>query len=861
VIQVKTLEGHSLLATALPQGVTVAVVPDGTVLESDMLDVFSVSMRFTSVVRFLAALDHENGFVDSVITTRAKRRNGRITFEFQATHDPSLRFETVLDQQASQELVSFLGACINGREMDVLPASDQRTAPNAGRNAPCPCGSGKKFKKCCGSANRSTGALPDELKKYSETKDSLVRQFLSLASQDRACLADSDFWQELGAHLGTAGEFALALEAQSEAIRLNPENFGAKADYAATLSATGDNEEAWRIISQVPNENGVFSPIRGNILIALGREEEAINEYEKAIAAEPGFALPYWRLIKVLEDKRHPLFEYWVKRALRAHPRSPEIAFLYCKWLLGENRLEELADADWTEQLSHNPDPRVIGRQAEGPRCIVAVQALRLIAKSIVYGEADQLARAAEVISSAPPDWHLCQVAEQAARAAAFFGRRDIVWAASRRFCKSCCCGRLGPVLLQSLLGTAALQAGDSEQSVSDAELGLRLSPDDNRLLQFYWYALDEVGRSEEAFAVARTLHDKGVELPNLPYNIGFLAGKIGKPAVAKKFYQLQLDRDNSNAWTYENLALLMVAYEQDLKAASELVKQWTSNCGATDTTKKKLEKFELLMQYAESRLGEPTYSLDVLAYNRDHEPLFGADTVLPKQQLTREEMVAALTGRDSEATEEIIFAHSMEMKGDHSITAAKIESELPGVRSLPSAALRTLIEAEYQLSNTARADFAPCCMAFCKGLEIAMFRSVFVEFRNWVSALPEAESVFSEAQSDASEKAANFIRFATKQSPLELGAMAHALKLAGGKTASKLKLVGLFREWLTVNGYEELMSGESPDALSEIARSYRNPAAHAESFTHEQATLVRRLCFDQLRYLLAQGEKERNPR
>jgi uncharacterized protein len=26
----------------------------------------------------------------------------------------------------------------------------QREAPKVGRNDPCPCGSGKKFKKCCG---------------------------------------------------------------------------------------------------------------------------------------------------------------------------------------------------------------------------------------------------------------------------------------------------------------------------------------------------------------------------------------------------------------------------------------------------------------------------------------------------------------------------------------------------------------------------------------------------------------------------------------------------------------------------------------------------------------------------------------
>ena len=28
-----------------------------------------------------------------------------------------------------------------------------REAPKIGRNDPCPCGSGKKYKKCCGAAN------------------------------------------------------------------------------------------------------------------------------------------------------------------------------------------------------------------------------------------------------------------------------------------------------------------------------------------------------------------------------------------------------------------------------------------------------------------------------------------------------------------------------------------------------------------------------------------------------------------------------------------------------------------------------------------------------------------------------------
>ena len=38
-----------------------------------------------------------------------------------------------------------------------LPTPYQRTEPKVGRNDPCPCGSGKKYKKCCGRAGASSG--------------------------------------------------------------------------------------------------------------------------------------------------------------------------------------------------------------------------------------------------------------------------------------------------------------------------------------------------------------------------------------------------------------------------------------------------------------------------------------------------------------------------------------------------------------------------------------------------------------------------------------------------------------------------------------------------------------------------------
>ncbi|MDZ7637918.1 MAG: SEC-C metal-binding domain-containing protein [Bryobacterales bacterium] len=38
---------------------------------------------------------------------------------------------------------------MSGGEGDA-PKSVKRAEPKVGRNDPCPCGSGKKYKKCCG---------------------------------------------------------------------------------------------------------------------------------------------------------------------------------------------------------------------------------------------------------------------------------------------------------------------------------------------------------------------------------------------------------------------------------------------------------------------------------------------------------------------------------------------------------------------------------------------------------------------------------------------------------------------------------------------------------------------------------------
>jgi preprotein translocase subunit SecA len=44
---------------------------------------------------------------------------------------------------------------VDESEADVLNESIIRAEPKIGRNDPCPCGSGKKYKKCC--LNRMNG--------------------------------------------------------------------------------------------------------------------------------------------------------------------------------------------------------------------------------------------------------------------------------------------------------------------------------------------------------------------------------------------------------------------------------------------------------------------------------------------------------------------------------------------------------------------------------------------------------------------------------------------------------------------------------------------------------------------------------
>jgi len=845
-----TIEGHKFLIEQDPAGVKIGIIPKEPPLGGRFIDIFTVGLRFSTVVRLLSAIDQPAGFLDDVVLAKIRREKGKVTFHIPYNHLPDEYFSATLNADDSEKLIYFLNSLIGNS--DAQERIQNKSYLDLSRNSKCPCGSDKKYKKCCGVAVKNIRNNFNELLEYKNYIDPEVKRLVAGAKINPEVLQDSEFWHHLGNRLGFLKDYKLAIKTQRKALELCPQDEAIIADLAATIAASGNNQEAWNLLEGLKNSDGRYSAIKGNVLSGLDRKSKALQEYEKAIAFDPKFFLPYHRIVELMDEMMHPLHEYWLRRSLRELPNSPFIGLAYANWLIQENRLEELVDADWTEKLQHTPDPRIIGGYQDGPKAIIQVQTLQLIAKSIVTQNHDLLKKAADILDSAPTDWHLCTEAEQLARAASIAGRRDVVWSASRRFCKNCAESRLGITHVHSLLGQAAINAGNPDQAIEDAENALKSSQEDPRIDCFYWWALDEVGRSDEALRVAQRFYEKAPEHENIAYNIGYLSGKLGSLAIAQRYYEIELKKSPSNPWIYENLSYIKII-SNDILAANELMMLWekkTAEFQDPERFKALKEKYEKLSQFAEFNAEKVTYSKDITNFNKSTDPFFGAETRIPARKLTREEIILALTAGSTNVKDETLFALQMEHRGDYSSIAIIVENEIPKAHKLPKEAFITLIEAQIQIDDQSRVDFSPCCMAFCKALEITLYHLCFVKFRSEIMSRSNYNSLLQDYQKSLIDKGAAFYKFVVRKMPLELGSMSFILPLCKGKTADSMLLLGHFRDWLLKVNYEALFNTERPEQIQSIAKKYRNPAAHTSVFNRNTAIDVKNACYEQLAFL-----------
>jgi tetratricopeptide (TPR) repeat protein len=269
-----------------------------------------------------------------------------------------------------------------------------------GRNEPCPCDSGRKFKHCCGREPRATpSARPAQespawqllhagdaaqaeaecervlaraplhgqtlvclaLARHAQGKDALA----ALESASRALPDDAQVHYLLGQALEEQGLLERAAASLARATTLQPDFADAHNDLGHVLLALGDTDAAVRSCRRALELRPRFAAALGNLANAeraRGALASAIDGYRRAIALEPQLAEAHRNLGSALIEAGEP--EAGIEalrralelrpghaaaitqlaRALIARERAAEALPYYERLLAAERRADTLND-------------------------------------------------------------------------------------------------------------------------------------------------------------------------------------------------------------------------------------------------------------------------------------------------------------------------------------------------------------------------------------------------------------------------------------------------------------------------------------------------------------------------------------
>jgi tetratricopeptide (TPR) repeat protein len=213
----------------------------------------------------------------------------------------------------------------------------------AGRNEPCPCGSGRKYKHCCGRLAAGAAeevaavperALPQEAASALEAADALrsrgrVRESLplyqrALALEPGDAVAHNNFGN---AHL-EIGQCAEAAAAYRRALSLSPDNADIHCNLANALRQLGQLPEALieseRAIALNPRLSMAHNNL-GLVLAGQGRRDEAVVSYRRALALNPGYLEALNNLGNVLHElgERGEAVTLY-RKAIELDPQRPD---------------------------------------------------------------------------------------------------------------------------------------------------------------------------------------------------------------------------------------------------------------------------------------------------------------------------------------------------------------------------------------------------------------------------------------------------------------------------------------------------------------------------------------------------------
>jgi Flp pilus assembly protein TadD len=206
----------------------------------------------------------------------------------------------------------------------------QKANASLGRNDPCPCGSGKKYKKCCGSAaaggHEAASAAPSPTDMNSLAALATAARYPDLEARTQELLLRHPhsglLWKILGVALWMQGKDALA--PMQRAAELLPDDAEAHGNLGNILRARGQLEGAMRSHRRALELNPNYAESHnnlGSVQQDLGRLEEAASSFRRATLLKPDFALAHGNLGNVLSLlNRAEESEASCRRALELNP-------------------------------------------------------------------------------------------------------------------------------------------------------------------------------------------------------------------------------------------------------------------------------------------------------------------------------------------------------------------------------------------------------------------------------------------------------------------------------------------------------------------------------------------------------------
>jgi tetratricopeptide (TPR) repeat protein len=201
-----------------------------------------------------------------------------------------------------------------------------------GRNEPCPCGSGKRYKHCCGrvggeSPPPQTTTVPQlhALRALLEAGNltELERRASELTALEPH---NGGAWKALGVAL--ALQHKDALSALQRAAELLPGDAQAHANLGGELLRvaryTDSVASLQRAVQLKPDDAETLSNL-GNALRAAGQDDEALASYQAAVNISPGHAGLHHNLANMLLGLNRPeQAALGYRRALELNPNLPE---------------------------------------------------------------------------------------------------------------------------------------------------------------------------------------------------------------------------------------------------------------------------------------------------------------------------------------------------------------------------------------------------------------------------------------------------------------------------------------------------------------------------------------------------------